>query len=649
MCRSAHRLTVVIACLILLGLAGSVCAQENLVKNASFETDANKDGVPDNWTVAGSPQHVTQTVTLDEGRDGKRCGLLNCSKFEGGVSSSHAMLAQMGVPVQQGRYYRLTLWARGEKITAGGVSIDLRDTRNWRSSGLQGTFVPLPLWQRFEFLFRARATVGETSRFQMAFLSTGKLWVDDISLTEVKGDPYRPGHVHASAGHVNLVPNASFECGTDGWGSSETDYVGHWAGGLNQLFGEVDRKEAYQGKQSLRIDLTPKNTPVSSWDYFDPIRKAIRAPLAGNIGFLEVEPGQSYTLSVYLKAREANTRARLGVRGYSRREIAGKYVDVSREWARYELTFRPREKWCYVLAGPDLRRAPRDATATLWVDAVQFEKGETATPFRARETLEVGLETDRVGNIFDWTEPVSLRVMVANAGAEQRPELKLTLTDFEDKTVWGRTLRPTVPTKDRFEQEVRIQPDERMRGFLQLHVKTGAGATSIDRKIRLAVIPTYKPRDSRFGVNHPYPYPHLLGLCRKAGLNWVRDWSLKWHNIEPEKGRFTFGEIDYQIDRSLKHDLSVLGLFPFPSSMWSSTKPNAEAKNATEKLAVAAARPRDEGEVSDYITRTVKHYKGRIRWYQYLNEPLYTHYALPSAQGNDGATYARLTEVFARA
>src|SRR5690606_23151564 len=76
-----------------------------------------------------------------------------------------------------------------------------------------------------------------------------------------------------------------------------------------------------------------------------------------------------------------------------------------------------------------------------------------------------------------------------------------------------------------------------------------------ERTMRMAAIPIHRGDDSRLGVNHAYPWPHLLDLCRQAGLVWMRDWSLKWQDVEPEKGRFTFTEPDYQIDRPRKHGL----------------------------------------------------------------------------------------------
>ena len=46
----------------------------------------------------------------------------------------------------------------------------------------------------------------------------------------------------------NLVPNASFECGTDGWGSAELDLLPGWYGPLNGLFGRLDPTTAADGR-----------------------------------------------------------------------------------------------------------------------------------------------------------------------------------------------------------------------------------------------------------------------------------------------------------------------------------------------------------------------------------------------------------------
>ncbi len=325
------------------------------------------------------------------------------------------------------------------------------------------------------------------------------------------------------------------------------------------------------------------------------------------------------------------------------------------------LSFKPSAHWCYVLAGPDLRptkekpQPPR--SATVWVDAVQLQQAASAGPFTTHQPLEVGIRTPKVGNIFGWDEPLRFDVAAGNSdGKEQRDVVvELTLTDFFDKEVWRGSLPMQVASRGRVERQVLVPPADKLRGFLRLHAKIGGEGA--ERTLRLAVIPISRRDDSRFGINHAYFWPHLLDLCRQAGLGWVRDWSLKWQEVEPEKGRFRFDETDLQIDRPLRSGLRVLGLLPFPSSDWSSSAPARtlariepdEAYSNHSALTRVAYAPRNEAEFENYVEHMVAHYRGRIQWWQVFNESLCTHYSLPPSAGYKPADYARLVKAFARA
>jgi len=660
--------------------AGVASAAENLVRNPSFEETGDKGG-PAVWQTSGNARRVTQALSSDRGRDGNRCARLACTKFAGGTPDSHAMICQMGVPVKQGSSYRLTLWARAEGLGGDTVQVALSDTSNWQNCGLQESFAPTPEWGKQEFIFRATRTCAASTRFQIWFNSTGTLWLDDVELVETGRDLYRPGQIISAAGHANLVPNASFECGTDGWGSAEGDRVVHWGGRMNRLFGELDTTQAYDGKASLKIAISSENQPVSFFDYYELTRAPIRAPLAGNLGFMEVEPGKAYTFSVYMKADRPDTPARLRVQQFQSGSI-DKMVRASTKWERHSFTFKPWAKWCYVLAGPDLcppvaqppsavpgssaqprATVPRDGTgskevtnppdrATVWLDAVQLEQAKEPSDFRARSPIEFGVATDKPGNVFDWNEPVRFTVTVHRAGDEGQPaRVRFALTDFFDRKVVSDLAAWDVPPGKDQQLPVRLDPSPQRRGFFRLVATMIAEKQTETRSLRLAVIPTFKDRESRFGVNHAYPWPHLLDLSRQAGLVWVRDWSLKWQEVEPEQGKFQFTEPDYQIDRPRKHGLEVLGLLPFPSSNWSSTAPASVSGKGgyPQNRARVAYAPRDESEFENYVATTVAHYKGRIRWWQVFNESLFTDYSLPRKHGYDGGTYAKLTKAFARA
>ncbi len=636
--------------------AGAASAEPvNLVRNGDFELDEDRDGVPDHWRISGD-RNVQQQLSVAAGHGGGSAAKLTCTKFVAATPASHAMLCQLGVPVRRGRTYRVRFWARAERIQADVVSIALSDTSEWANCGLEGAFVPGPEWKPYEFIFRAERDCAEKSRLQIWFASTGTLWIDQFRFEEAHDELYRPGRVISAGGGKNLVPNASFECGTYGWGSEARDRATHWGGGLNRLVGKLDRETARHGQASLRIDLSLETAPVSCFDYYELHRTPILAPLAGNMGFIEVKPGQPHVFSLYAKADRADAPVRLVVKQFQGRSF-DRLVSVGTEWRRYELVFRPTSPWCYVLAGPDLRRRsgggepPR--RVTVWLDAVQLEQAEKPTGFVPRMPLEIGLETDSPGNVFNWQQPLQLRVRVAGSGAgkPRQTTVEVVMTDFFDRPVWQQSIPLVIPAGRSVEHPLTIAPSEQLRGFLRATATLRVDGRPItSASIRMASIPEYRGNDSRFGVNHAYPWPHLLDLCRKAGLLWIRDWSCKWQQVEPEQGRFDFTETDYQIDRPLSHGLKVLAMLPFPSAHWSSSAPadyrlTSAYRSRREHVAYA---PKDPAAFENYVAQTVSHYKNRVQWWQVFNEPVFTTYSLPRRFGYTAADYGRWTKIFAR-
>ena len=245
------------------------------------------------------------------------------------------------------------------------------------------------------------------------------------------------------------MPNASFECGADGWGSTELEVLPGWYGTLNGLFGTLDTTTAADGQTSLKIELTPENMPVAYNDYLHTQRWPIKAPLAANVGWITVKPGQSYTYSVAMKAAAEGTPARLVVRQF-RAAPVDKLVRLTTQWQRYSLEFTPETEAVYVLAGPDLGKSsdnpnPPDR-ATVWLDAVQLVPTEAKAEFATRQPVELGLTTGKPGNIFAWDEPLEFRLTVASAEkADRKAEVTLYLTDFFDEEVWRDTKKLTVP------------------------------------------------------------------------------------------------------------------------------------------------------------------------------------------------------------
>ncbi len=616
--------------------AGAGSRPANLVGNGSFEQDRDRDGVPDGWSTAGAAE-VEQRLTLDAGRSGGRSARLTCTKYAGGTPSSHAMVCQVGkVGVKRGQWYRLTWWAKGDG-THGQARVGLMRTRPWRNVGLYADFTLQKDWQRYEEVFPATEDLpAAVSRLQFWFTRTGTLWLDDVALTPtVIRREYHPQIV--TSGVRNFLPNSSFECGQVGWGGYAPDLRG-WTGNVYRPMGQMDTSTAAHGRQSLRLRLENDRLPVFFFDYYGPMQEPVRTLVAAHFGWLPLERGRAYTLSCSLKADRPDAAARLMVR-----EAAGKTwqqtVRVGREWRRHSLTFRPTDTFAWSGVGLDLA-ASRSASATLWLDAVQFEPGERATDYAPRGQAESFVETTALGNIFDDPQAgLTVYVVACNTGDTPRlVEGRVTITDFFDRAVLERAVEVPVEAGARA-----VLPMAGLlkgkTGFYRVRWETSGPAAPFVQTLRCAVIEPYGSDDSPFGMNHAYPWSFLLKLGKLAGLTWHRDWSIRWQTVQPKPGPLDFTRTDPQINRVVAEGLNVLGLFPAPSTTWSSAGDRSAIDKVIGKQThrrqryIEACPPEKLSDFQRYVERSVQHYRDCLRYYEVLNEPLFTGYAVPAILG----------------
>jgi len=626
------------AVVLAAGLIGGAWG-ENIVRNGDFEADGDGDGMADHWQFAGD-KGVAATWGRDAGFEGRFSQRISCSRFTSLSAASHAMLCQVEtVRLERGKWYRLSFAARQKGISGGAVHVAISNTKSWTNCGLRESARLREKWKEFEFVFRATETVSEGTRLQFWYTSAGSLWLDDVRLEGSEPLVKRYTEVVAASEAVNLIGNSSFECGRSGWGSI-ADLPG-WGGNLNLLVGAVDSGTGVFDGSSLKIALSPETMPVYYFDYFPLYRVAVKAPLAGNRGWITVEPGADYTLSAYMKGDCDGLVGVLSLRQAFGRALREE-VRVSERWQRYAMTFRLRAGQVFAALGLDLEASKKES-GTLWIDGVQLEKGPRATEYRPRASVEVGLETERPGNLFRYGQEPKIIASVFNSGrAARRVKLNVSTTDFDNAVVHRETVRLDVGPGEA--ARVPIETGAGKKGFYRLHVDAEGAEVLLTRAMRFAVIEPYARSDSLFGMNHAYPWDHLLDLSRQIGLCWFRDWSLKWYDIEPEKGSFDFRESDYQIDRVLGRGLNVLGLLPFPSANWSSSagadvRPSGRYPESRERIAYM---PSDLNDLACYVRKTVEHYHDRIGVWEILNEPVYTSYALPRGKGYKVEDYVGL-------
>ncbi len=369
----------------------------------------------------------------------------------------------------------------------------------------------------------------------------------------------------------------------------------------------------------VNIAITPENTPVFSFDYYEPRRQPVRAPLLANEGWIAVEPGKPYTLSAMMKADRPGVVAQMGLRSMHSKRTQN--ATLSRDWQRSSVRVTPDQPRVYVTLGPDLDASRMDAV-TIWVDAVQLEGGERATPFAPYSPVEVGFETGRLGNLFDGREPITVRATACNQGTEEGTvAITWRATDFFDKPAGEGKMALVLPAGSRKEQA--IDTGITRPGFYRLFLTAESGGHTLTREMRAASIERVPPGDSHVGMNHAYGWPELLDLCDYTGLRWVRDWSIKWQHVQPKPGPFDFSATDHQLGRVLDRKLPLLALLPYSANDWAADVPTDFEKVPRGALEAGRASlpPKDPAAFGAYVAAAIGRYGNRVKHWEILNKP----------------------------
>ncbi len=163
-------------------------AGASVVANGDFAADGDKDGVPDGWTVSSkAPDSGCRRHRLSGERGGWAVEL-RCPASRAGKPG--LMLSRHGVPVREGGWYRLSLQARAEGLTAGSVTVTVMNMDGWRTLIPYRRFRPDKAWKAWDFIVRPNATAKEKTRFQIWHDGTGTLWLADVKLAPI-ADPTR--------------------------------------------------------------------------------------------------------------------------------------------------------------------------------------------------------------------------------------------------------------------------------------------------------------------------------------------------------------------------------------------------------------------------------------------------------------------------
>jgi len=615
--------------ILLLISAGSLARaadEKNVVLNGDFSQVEN--GKPVGWAASGD-QYVVQTLEIVS-EEGRRCARLACTRCEKRTPSSHAMLAQVGaVKVERGKLYELSFRARAEGMRGRTISVALNDMNGWNACGLSAEFRLGRSWRQFREVFRASRSADKTSRLQFWYVEPGTFYLSDVRIAEVSQQAVEFADVVPPTDSKNLVFNSSFEAGGAGWTS-----LGRGAGwgNLQRLHGNIETTGGTEGRSFLRIPLGGDNTPVLYFDYLRPVVRRELQTLAAGCGWIPVTKDAAYTISCDMRASVDGTPAILGVRAKDPEAGSGtanysQKVALSKSWKRYTFTFRPARRYVFPTIGPDLESEVR---VDVDLDAVQLEPGDQATAFAPRSAVEIGVAPSEAGGVLTQGKPASLRVTAFNHGATpQSARVEFEGADFFDKPVSLPALSLELPAASSLLRDCALPAE--WKGYYRIRATCSATGKTDQQNLRLAIVPPRASDDSVLGLNHAFVTSYLIQQARKAGVAWYRDWSLKWQDLEPSPGDYRWEVGDAQIDRVLKEGVKLMALMPpFPSSRWASeASADLPSKGYPGERLREAWAPKDPPRLGEFIARTVARYKDRLHVWEFLNEPIYTDYALP--------------------
>lgn len=305
-------------------------------------------------------------------------------------------------------------------------------------------------------------------------------------------------------GAKNMVRNSGFELGTFGW-ASLGKRTG-WSASLTGLYGEIVAEDAWEGGHCLRIELGPCKTPVTYFDCYPSARVVQSAPLAANIGWMDVVKGESYTLSAYMRADRRGVTAKLVFRFGTKQHPWPAPSERSRtftltdQWSRYAFTLPAEERDLCIALGPDMSAKP-EACATVWIDAVQLERASAATSFASREPVELGFTAERFGNVFDVKEPVQLQVRGKNQTSQQvRIKVEAQLEDYFGTALPASSFALAIPPRSYASGLLPLAVTE--PGFYRGIVSWRTDDVEHREELKMAAIQPYEYDDSCFGINH---------------------------------------------------------------------------------------------------------------------------------------------------
>jgi len=337
---------------------------------------------------------------------------------------------------------------------------------------------------------------------------------------------------------------------------------------------------------------------------------------------VELKRDRKYTVSAWMKADRPGMKAALfcGETTWSGEDWDS--FPVTTEWKRYHFSFAPSDfkKSGFYLTWVGLASDCKEGS--LWIDAVQLEEGELSD-FQPAAPAEYGVEATSREKLFEAGQPCGAVLRVRNnSRTSLSVKVPYVIKDYWDQTVRSGAISVSVPAQSTAAYPVAIGqlPNGYYRGVF---TPPGAGT-----------------KEMIFGVYQPQPITPLpddwplachndpTPLVRKLGFGAVRAFEIfEFSEIAPEKGKFTFARADRMVEQAQQCGLTImpiLGEFRWPSYRpQPPIPPYAQAAvfdNMVDGGSTRLVWP-TLAAWKDYVRALTSHYRGKITYWEVLNEP----------------------------
>lgn len=436
----------------------------------------------------------------------------------------------------------------------------------------------------------------------------------------------------------NLIQDgSSFEAGLDGCALGLLG--GRLDGECASVVLEPDATTAAHGKYSLKF-VRPETHDNRYALCYKPV--ALR-------------PGRAYTLSAYLKGQEEGAMVGLILGGFPSREqrqpgVGAKpkqeMIRLTRQWQRYELHIPSLPPSAPADGAADLSLyyvavSPGPRGSTFWIDAVQLDEGDKATPFATDKPLELSVTTQTPGNVFCPGDTVTPNVQLYLAKAPGAVQVTCRAVDVLGQVLTASRKTVHVP-KDGHATAALDSIPARQRAWMMLEVTATADGREEKEYLSVAVVektpPPLADQPCQFGFdlnaitspddlgaqarwqpsNMHMNLDRVLRLASQSGVSWIRMADIvRWQrgrSCETSPGKFVF------------YDDVVKAVKGYGLAMMA-TLANANAREDfcpewadSGRKSRLAPLPTQEA-WRRYIRAMVDHYKQDIKHWEIINEP----------------------------